>query len=73
LSNENYEIALGILKKRFGDKDVLIESLEADLLQLQPARDPGISLKRTVDQIEKICRQLKALNKDLIMNQSGHQ
>ena len=65
LSNENYEIALGILKKRFGDKDVLIESLEADLLQLQPARDPGMSLKRTVDQIEKICRQLKALNKDV--------
>nr|CAD2206561.1 unnamed protein product [Meloidogyne enterolobii] len=64
LTNENYEIAVKILKERFGDKNILIEALESELFQLPVCTEKAISLKNTVDKIEKIFRQLESLGEN---------
>nr|CAD2200257.1 unnamed protein product [Meloidogyne enterolobii] len=64
LTNENYEIAVKILKERFGDKNILIEALESELFQFPVCTEKAISLKNTVDKIEKIFRQLESLGEN---------
>nr|CAD2183553.1 unnamed protein product [Meloidogyne enterolobii] len=64
LSNENYQIAVNTLKERFGDKNILIEALESELFHLPTCTEKSISLKNTVDKIEKIFRQLESIGEN---------
>uniref|UniRef100_A0A915MC04 Peptidase aspartic putative domain-containing protein n=1 Tax=Meloidogyne javanica TaxID=6303 RepID=A0A915MC04_MELJA len=61
LTNENYQIAVNTLKERFGDKNILIEALESELFRLPTCTEKSISLKYTVDKVEKIFRQLESI------------
>ena len=64
LTNENYQIAVNTLKERFGDKNILIEALESELFGLPTCTEKSISLKNTVDKIEKIFRQLESMGEN---------
>jgi hypothetical protein len=67
LSNANYKIAKKLLLEKFGDKKILVESLEAELFCLPSCNDNALALKKTVDKIEKIFPHWKELVKILIL------
>ncbi|KAK0404190.1 hypothetical protein QR680_017331 [Steinernema hermaphroditum] len=60
----NYTIAFDLLKKRFGDKSILKEQLHADLADLPFSSEKVVDLRRFVEKIATICRQLKDLGED---------
>ena len=64
LTNENYKIAVNTLKERFRDRTILIEALESELFSLPASTDKSLSLKNTVDKIEKIFRQLESMGEE---------
>ena len=64
LTNENYKIAVNTLKERFGDRTILIEALESELFSLPASTDKSLSLKNTIDKIEKIFRQLESMGEE---------
>jgi hypothetical protein len=64
LSNANYKIAKKLLLEGFGDKKILVESLEAELFCLPSCNDNALALKKTVDKIEKLFRQLEGIGED---------
>ena len=52
LSNENYEVIVDVLKKRFGNKQLVIDAYYHNLSQLQPATNHVSSLRQCYDTIE---------------------
>jgi hypothetical protein len=65
ISNENYDIAVKILEKKYGDEKMLIEQLESELMTLPTVNEVGLALKKNVDKIEQICRQLDLLGMEV--------
>ncbi|CAK5059142.1 unnamed protein product [Meloidogyne enterolobii] len=57
-TNENYPRVVELLKTRFGDSKVLKEALQSELYHLAPANDSVIGLRKFLDVIERVCRQL---------------
>ena len=63
-SNENYRVAIDLLKERFGDKQTVINSHYPELINLTPASNNTKSMRSLYDQMEKNLRSLDALNQD---------
>ena len=61
LSNENYRVAIDLLKERFGDKQTVINSHYSELINLTHASNNTKSMRSLYDQMEK---SLDALNQD---------
>ena len=65
LSNENYKVAVDILKERFGDQQTVVNSHYTELINLPSASNTTRSLRFLYDQIEKNLRSLDALKQDI--------
>ena len=61
LSNENYEVAIGILKERFGNEQEIIDLHYNQMINLYPASNTTSSLRNLLDQLEKHLRSLEVL------------
>nr|CAD2209323.1 unnamed protein product [Meloidogyne enterolobii] len=57
-TNENYPRVVKLLKSRYGDKRALKESLQSELYHLPHANDSVMGLRKFLDIIERVCRQL---------------
>ena len=64
LSNENYRVAIDLLKERFGDKQTVINSHYSELIKLTPASNNTKSMRSLYDQMGKNLWSLDALNQD---------
>jgi hypothetical protein len=62
--SDNYPIVVEVLKKRFGDTEVVAEALEAELINLPQSGDSISALRSTSEATERICRQFSQLGKD---------
>ena len=61
LSTENYEIAKGLLKERFGNDQWIINFHLSQLINLQPALNSQKGLRLFYDQLKSHLRSLEAL------------
>ena len=59
-----YKNAVDILKKRFGNEDVIRDALYGQLRELPRASNQLIDLRVLIDSIDRILRQLKSLGED---------
>ncbi|XP_065908838.1 uncharacterized protein [Dysidea avara] len=64
LSNENYPVVVDVLKKRFGDKQLVIDAYYHNLSHLPPATNQVSSLRQCYDAIERNLRSLEAIGED---------
>ncbi|GBO05931.1 hypothetical protein AVEN_83835-1, partial [Araneus ventricosus] len=64
LTPENYEIAIKLLKERFGRSDVLINTHLNNLLRICPLKnsDDIVSFRKMFDNIQTEIRSLESLN-----------
>ena len=65
LSNENYPIVIDVLKKRFGNKQLIIDAHYRGLSHLPPASNHAERLRQCYDAIERHLRSLEALGEDV--------
>lgn len=65
ISDSNYTTALELLRTRFGNEQQIQCSLHAKLNNLRPAGEDTHSQRRTLEEIEKCCRQLEALGENI--------
>lgn len=63
-ANEHYGTVVQILKERYGNEEALAEALQAELINLPFVSDSTQSLRNFVDNLERICLQLKDLKKE---------
>lgn len=66
---ENYKEVIELLKQRYGDNRFIKQTLYSQLDQIPNAHEGTQSLITTHDSLEKVLRQLKAINEDI--NQSS--
>ena len=64
LTNANYEVAINLLKERFGNEQLIIDSHYMQLMDMPAAINKVSSLRATYDNIEKHLRSLNALGED---------
>ena len=57
---ENYDLAITLLKEKFGKKEAIIESLYAKLQNLPKVNNKFSEIKHTHEVIERLLRQLEA-------------
>nr|CAD2194082.1 unnamed protein product [Meloidogyne enterolobii] len=57
-TNDNYSRVVKLLKSRYGDSKALKEALQSELYHLAPAHDSVIGLRKFLDVVERVCRQL---------------
>ena len=60
LTSENYQVAVAILKEKFGKKDSIIEMRYAKLQHLSVSSNKFSDIKHTHDNIERVLRQLES-------------
>lgn len=65
LSNENYVVAINILKKRFGNKQLIIDAHYRSLSHLPPATNQITKLRSCYDNIECHLRSLEAIGENV--------
>ena len=65
LSTENYEIAKGLLKERFGNDQWIINFHLSQIINLQPALNSSKGLRLFYDQLESHLRSLEVLRQDI--------
>ncbi|XP_077989885.1 uncharacterized protein LOC144444346 [Glandiceps talaboti] len=65
LSNENYEIAVTILKERFGDEQTVINTHYTSLMDLSPSPNQLTRLRSLHDALERHLRSLEALGQNV--------
>ena len=65
ISNDNYDLAIALLKERFGRSEVIVESLYAKLQSLPRSQNKFTEIQRTYDCIEKLLRHLEAQGESL--------
>uniref|UniRef100_A0A183EZR2 DNA-directed RNA polymerase III subunit RPC9 n=1 Tax=Gongylonema pulchrum TaxID=637853 RepID=A0A183EZR2_9BILA len=65
ISDDDYPIALELLKTRFGKTQQIQSSLHSKLNNLCPAGEDTQSQRRTLEEVEKCCRQLEALGENI--------
>ena len=64
LSNENYQVAVELLKERYGDKQAVVTSHYTEMINLKQAPNNPKGLRNLYNQVEKHLRSLKALDQD---------
>jgi hypothetical protein len=64
LTNDNYDVAIDILKKRFGSKNNIINMHYIELMKMSASSSLTSKLRETNDGIEKHFRSLEALGED---------
>lgn len=64
LTNENYKIAIDILKERFRDRQEMIDLHYKQIMDLPPAKSTMGSLRFFWDKVEKHLRSLQVLHQD---------
>ena len=65
LSNENYQIAIDILKERFGNEQEVIDLHYNRLISLRPATSNTSSLRALLDNVERHIRSLEVLKQNV--------
>ncbi|XP_060591141.1 uncharacterized protein LOC132746060 [Ruditapes philippinarum] len=65
LSNENYGIAITIIKERFGDKQDIIDLHYKGLVNVASSKDTTESLRLFYDKIQKHLRSLEVMHESL--------
>ncbi|XP_053402850.1 uncharacterized protein LOC128558073 [Mercenaria mercenaria] len=65
MSNENYDIAIQILKERFGDQQDIIDLHYKGLMNVASPRDTTESLRLFYDKIQKHLRSLVVMHEIL--------
>ena len=69
LTNDNYDIAIKLLKERYGKKHILIDTHYAQLINLPIAMNKTLSLKLYFDLTEKHLRVFSALGENIEQKQ----
>ena len=64
LSNENYAVAVELLKERYGDTQAVVTSHYTELINLKSASNNPKGLRNLYNKIEGHLRSLKALSQD---------
>uniref|UniRef100_A0A914UWK4 Uncharacterized protein n=1 Tax=Plectus sambesii TaxID=2011161 RepID=A0A914UWK4_9BILA len=64
-SNDNYEIAVEILKERFGQVEQIRQALYAQLNDIPKATEKTEDVRRTLAGMDRVTRQLKAMGENL--------
>ena len=64
LSNENYQVAVELLKERYGDKQAVVTSHYTEMINLKQAPNNPKGLPNLYNQVEQHLRSLKALDQD---------
>ena len=64
LSNEYYQVAVELLKERFGDKQAVVTSHYTEIINLKQAPNNPKGLRNLYNQVEQHMRSLKALDQD---------
>ena len=59
ITNDNYGIAIKLLKEKFGNREVITDTLYSQLQHLPIATNRISDIKSTFENIEKILRQLE--------------
>ena len=65
LSNENYQVAVELLKERYGDKQAVVTSHYTKLINFKPAPNSQKGLRKMYNDVEKHLRTCKRLNETL--------
>lgn len=65
LSNENYAVVVDLLKERYGDSQIVVNSHYVELINLKSVPNTSKGLRSLHDQIEKHLRSLEALDQDI--------
>ena len=65
LSDENYSVAVGILKERFGKKQEIVDIHYKELMNIPAATTKSDSVKALFDSIEKHLRSLEVLGENV--------
>ena len=65
VTGENYLDAVSTLREKFGKKEIIIAALYSKLQHLPAASNKYADIKRTYETMEKILRQLSALDENL--------
>ena len=65
ITSANYEGAIEVLKRRFGDKKLIKTALYQQLNDIRCAGPKLSDLRTTVEMIDKVCDQLSAHGEDV--------
>lgn len=65
LSNENYKVAISILKERFGNIQHVIDLHYSEMINLQSAPNKTSSLRTFLDKLNRHLRSLEVLKQDV--------
>ena len=65
LSNDNYNIVVDVLKRRFGNPQLIIDAHYCNLSHLAAATNQTVSLRQTHDTIECNLCSLAAMGEDI--------
>ena len=65
LSNENYGVAIDLLKERFGNEQEIIDLHYNQMINMFPASNTTSSLRNLLDQLEKHLRSLEDLKQNV--------
>ena len=69
LTNANYEAAINLLKERYGNNQLIVDTHYTKLMEMPPASNKTTSLRAMYDAIEQHLRSLHSLGKDLNQRQ----
>ena len=59
---EHYEPLKDALKRQFGNERAIRDTLHAELINLSVANESAVSLRSYLEDVERICRSLLAMN-----------
>ena len=65
LTNENYRVAVALLKEKFNDTQLILHFHYIELINLPPANNSSKGLRSLYDHVEKHLRSLQALKQDI--------
>ena len=65
LSNDNYPVVIDVLKKRFGNQQLIIDAHYHSLSRLPPASNQIVKLRHCYDNIERHLRSLEAIGENV--------
>jgi len=65
LTNANYEAAISILKERYGNTQLILDTHYTQLMEMPPAINKTASLRTVFDRIEQHLRSLQSLGEDI--------
>ena len=68
ITNANYDIAVKMLKERYGKKHLMIDAHYSQLRDLPPSSSHYSKLRAMMDSVEKHLRSLESLGEDIRNN-----